>query len=216
MKPRTKWTIVGAPVVVLAALALVFQGEIAILIANQRPDVEGARLSAELGIDGTETVAEIGAGAGHLTVAVARRLPRGRMYSTELGDDNIDALRDEVSKAGLGNIEVRAGASRSTNLPDACCDAIFMRTVYHHLTNPPEMIRSLHAGLKPGGRLAIIEFEPNGLWRFFAPSDVPDRGGHGVPKQMLVDEVTAGRRFQRERQVDDWIGPLYLIVFRRV
>jgi ubiquinone/menaquinone biosynthesis C-methylase UbiE len=138
------------------------------------------------------------------------------MYSTELGDEKLADVRTAVAEAGLQNVDVRAGALLSTNLPDGCCDAIFMRTVYHHFNNPPSMIDALHAALKPKGRLAIIEFEPRGLWRFLAPEDVPERGGHGVPKDMLVREVTAAGRFQHERTVDDWIGSLYLIVFRRM
>jgi predicted methyltransferase len=84
---------------------------------------------------------------------------------------------------------VEAGQS-STNLPDACCDAIFMRDVYHHFTHPAELVRSLFAALKPGGRLAIIDFEPRrGSSR---PDGVPeDRAGHGIRPEAIVAEVAA-------------------------
>ncbi len=58
----------------------------------------------------------------------------------------------------------------------------------------------LHRALRPAGRLAIIEFEPRGVWTWLAvPHDVPDRGGHGVPKSMLVREVTQQGRFRLEQ-----------------
>jgi ubiquinone/menaquinone biosynthesis C-methylase UbiE len=113
-------------------------------------------------------------------------------------------------------VQVREAAIDGTNLPDGCCEAIFMRTVYHHLVSPPTMISALHRALEPGGRLAIIEFEPRGIWRWFAvPSDVPDRGGHGVPKRRLVEEVTSGSKFRHLQTIDRWAGALYLMVFVR-
>ena len=53
------------------------------------------------------------------------------------------------------------GAAAATNLPPACCDAIFMRDVYHHITEPEAFNKSLAASLKPGGRLAVIDFPPD-------------------------------------------------------
>jgi hypothetical protein len=89
-----------------------------------------------------------------------------------------------------------------------------MRTVYHHFQDPAAMLDSLQASLKPDGRLAIIELEPRGLWHLLgSPPDTPDRGGHGIAADTLVQEVTR-RRFTLERVVEDWIGPLYLAVFR--
>jgi ubiquinone/menaquinone biosynthesis C-methylase UbiE len=46
------------------------------------------------------------------------------------------------------------GGLAQTNLPDECCDAVFMRHVYHHFGDPPAMNASLFRSLKPGGRLA--------------------------------------------------------------
>jgi ubiquinone/menaquinone biosynthesis C-methylase UbiE len=215
MTSRKKWTIAGVLLLGLCGLVFALQGELSIVIANRRPDLEAARLARELRIDGDETVAEIGAGKGWLTVEMARLLPRGRMYSTELGQEKLDDIRRASSDARLRNIEVREAAVAGTNLPDACCDAIFMRTVYHHFQDPAVMVPALYKALKPGGRVAIIEFEPRGIWRFLeVPDDVPDRGGHGVPKALLVREVTGGG-FRHEQTVDNWAGSLYLMTFQR-
>lgn len=206
----------------LAAAALVglglllFEGELAILLANARPDAEGARLLSELRVSNGDTVAEIGAGAGRLTVAVAKALPSSRIYSTELSATQLAATREAVAEAALHNVDVREAALQGTNLPDSCCDALFMRTVYHHFTTPPTMVAALHRALKPGGRMAIIEFEPSGIWKWFAvPHDTPDRGGHGVPKSVLLREVTEGGRFRHARTIDRWAGRLYLMLFEK-
>jgi ubiquinone/menaquinone biosynthesis C-methylase UbiE len=85
-------------------------------------------------------VAEIGAGGGELTIAVARHVGAdGRVFSSELGSDRIRALRSAVDKSGLANIQVIEGRETNANLPERCCDAIFMRNVYHHFGDPAAM-----------------------------------------------------------------------------
>jgi predicted methyltransferase len=104
-------------------------------------------------------------------------------------------------RQGLENVVVVKGAVLTTNLPDGCCDAIFIRDVYHHFSDPSSMNRSLHAALKPGGRLAIIDFVPDTGSKL--PSGVPtDRGGHGIRPQQVIEEVTAAG-FSRALTIDD-------------
>jgi ubiquinone/menaquinone biosynthesis C-methylase UbiE len=207
----------GAAIAATLLLLVALEDELAVLIANQRPDAEAARLARELRLDGDEAVAEIGAGSGKLTVAMARLVPRGRMFSTELEPDRLEDIRTAARQAGVANVEVREAALAGTNLPDACCDAIFMRAVYHHFTSPPAMLAALHRSLKPGGSLAIIEFEPRAFLTLFFPTrHAPERGGHGVPRDLLQREVTANGAFRHERTVERWAGHLYLMVFRHV
>ena len=105
------------------------------------------------------TVADVGAGFGQMTIVLSRWIgPNGRVYATDLGAPQLTALREAVTREHLDNVAVLEGAERSTNLPDACCDAIFLRDVYHHVTQPEAFDRSLVASLKPGGRLAVITF----------------------------------------------------------
>ena len=110
------------------------------------------------------TVAEIGAGSGWLTVEVAQRVgPPGRVYATELTAARLDEIRQAAGEAGLRNVTVLEAGARATNLSAACCDAIFMRRVYHHLSDPSPILTSVHDALRSGGRLVIIEFRPDGL-----------------------------------------------------
>jgi ubiquinone/menaquinone biosynthesis C-methylase UbiE len=80
------------------------------------------------------------------------------VYSTDINPERLKEIRQAVEKAGLQNVTVVEGGSARTNLPDECCDAIFMRHVYHHLGDPPGMNASLLRSLKPGGRVAVVDF----------------------------------------------------------
>lgn len=164
-------------------------------------------------------VADVGAGGGAMSVAMAMWLgPEGRVYSTDIRAEQLAEIRAAVAAAALSNVVVLEGAESSTNLPNECCDAIFLRDVYHHLTRPHEFDTSLLAALKPGGRLAIIDFPPD--QGSSIPAGVPDdRGGHGIPAQIVVTEVTrAGLRHVRTMSrwpPDDDRNRLFLVMFEK-
>jgi len=165
-----------------------------------------------LGLKEGMTVAEVGAGEGELTIAVAQKLgPRSLVYSTELKKELPD-LRRAIRKAGLRNVLITEAGVRDTHLPPACCEAIFMRRVYHHFKDPRSENRSIFRNLRPGGRLAIIDMEPRKDWD--PPEGVHNRGGHGVARDEVIAEVKAAG-FELEREVSDWPEDLYALVFRK-
>ena len=88
--------------------------------------------------------------------------------------------------------------------------------MYHHVTHPSEIDASLYTALKPGGLLAIIDFPPSKALGLIAPvKGVPrNRGGHGIPKQVLIEELTAAG-FEVNLIPTDWPGRSYCVVFRK-
>jgi predicted methyltransferase len=150
---------------------------------------DAERLIAALAIHPGSIVAEIGAGGGKMTVAMAKEVgTEGRVYASELGDDHLRTLRDAVSAAALSNITVLDGDPARTNLPDQCCDALFMQKVYHHFQDPAAMNASILRSLKPGGRLAVMDFPPDD-GRSAAPKDRAGSGHHGVTAQTVKAEL---------------------------
>ena len=164
-------------------------------------------------------LAEVGAGGGRMTVLMAERLrPASQVFATELNAARLEDIRNAVADAGLGNVTVIEGAEQKTNLPAQCCDVIFMTNVYHHFTDPSTMNASLLEALRPGGRLAVIDFGP-GSWLSWLPEvegTPKNRGGHGMPKEILVEELR-GAGFQVEQVIDDWASwpKRYCVVARK-
>jgi ubiquinone/menaquinone biosynthesis C-methylase UbiE len=132
-------------------------------------------------------VADIGAGDGDQTLEIARYIgPSGHIYSTEL-ESELQELRTTVERADVTNVTVVEGHPNRTNLPEQCCNAIYLRRVYHHFDNPASMNKGLLQTLKPGGRLAVIDFEPRNSE---ADPDGRDRGDqHGVTAETVVKEL---------------------------
>ena len=165
---------------------------------------EWPQLRQLLALEAGKAVADVGAGKGQLTLALAREVgPHGHVYATEIDA----ARRKELPR--LGNVTVVESSSQATGLPPNCCDAIVLRRVYHHLTDPASINASLLQALRPGGVLAVIDFPPPFFW---------SRGSLGVAAKEVVAEVT-GSGFERLQLIDDWPGrgPLgtYCALFRK-
>lgn len=164
------------------------------------------RLRQVLALEAGKVVADVGAGRGELMLVLAREVGSGgRVFATEIDAARLERLR----AARLDNVTVLEARADDTGLPPNCCDAIVLRRVYHHLSEPARINASLLRALRPGGVLAVIDFPPPFFWR---------RGGLGVPSQAVLAEVTGGG-FELERLMEDWPGrgPLgsYCAVFRK-
>src|SRR5262245_30532144 len=82
------------------------------------------------------TVADVGAGTGQMSLVFSKWLgSSGRVFATGIGQRQLEALRAVVADEHLSNMTVIEGAPAATNLPAACCDAIFLQDVYHHIVD---------------------------------------------------------------------------------
>jgi ubiquinone/menaquinone biosynthesis C-methylase UbiE len=202
-------------------LALALGGYLALympyvpVVHGSEPD-EVERLVEWLDIEPGMAIADVGAGDGRFAFALAARVgPAGRIYATELSGSQLESMRRAVAEQGLENVTIIEAGETHTGLPDACCDAVFSRNVYHHLTAPEAINADTRRALRPGGRLLIIDFEPGGpLDAISRPETAERHGGHGVPKSTVLDEVTAAG-FAPLRGPETWRGRLYGILFER-
>lgn len=181
-------------------------------------DAEVPRLVELLDLKPGMTIADVGAGFGAWTIRFSRWIgPMGRVFANDLGAPQLAALRETITRESLANVTVVEGAVASTNLPANCCDAILVRDAYHHFTQPDALIRSLAGSLKPGGRLAVIDFPPRPNTE--VPAGVPaNRLGHGVPPEVVQREV--GSVLTHVRTIpafapDSQPASLFLVLFRK-
>jgi ubiquinone/menaquinone biosynthesis C-methylase UbiE len=175
---------------------------------------ELSRLVEILDVDPGEAFADIGAGDGRYSVALARTVgERGRIYATEVDPDDLKKMEDRVEREKLSNVAVVRGTQEATGLSEACCDGILLRRVYHHFQNPAAMQASMRRALKEGGLLLIIDFGPRRSWD--RPEGVPEsRDGHGIEKDLLVSEMElAGFSLAKDLQ---WEDGDYGLLFRAV
>ena len=175
------------------------------------------RLARVMNWKAGQVIADVGAGEGEIGFAAAAAVGEtGKVYLTELDEDKVSALQKDASRRKLKNAVILKAVEKETKLPDNCCDAIVLRRVYHHFTASNEMDASLLRSLRPGGLLAVIDFAPR---KSLSESDpvkgVPgNRGGHGIPRKILVEELTAAG-FKLAKSFDDWPEDGYCLLFRK-
>jgi ubiquinone/menaquinone biosynthesis C-methylase UbiE len=172
---------------------------------------EMPRLKQALALTTGTVVADVGAGRGQLTLALAAAVgSTGHVFSSEIDPTRLQALREAVAEARLSNVTVVEAKISESGLPAGCCDAIVLRRVYHHVTDPAATNASLLRALRPGGLLAVIDIPP--------PYFFVDRSSLGIAPQIVIDEVTASG-FEMLQLRTDWPGrgPLqsYCALFRK-
>lgn len=201
------------PALPIRVLALVIAP--ALLVADDARTDESALIVGALALRPGMSAADVGAGDGTFTTALARQVgARGRVYATEVESDKLEKVREKAKADGFANVQAVLGDQDGTGLPDGCCDAILLRMVYHHFTDPQAMRRSLWSALKPGGRVLVIEVPPHASWRKL--DGVPERGGHGIKAPELIADM-GKQGFTVVEQHEDWPGEddSYSVVFQR-
>src|SRR5262249_31796118 len=198
-RPHSRWTIVGA-----LSVAAAFGWWLVARASAASIRSESAQLASVLGLREGSRVADVGAGKGEYALELARLLgPLGHVFAPELDSKRRQQILSASARAGLGHLSVVEAGEVDTGLERDCCDAILMRGVYHHVTRPVETNASLYRALRPGGRLAVVDFPPGWfLSKFFPVKGVDaNRGGHGVATEVVIEELeTAG--FSLERRID--------------
>ncbi len=109
-----------------------------------------------------QAVGDIGAGSGAFSGPLALATgPQGVLYAVDIDKDLIAHIERRATEQKIGNIKVVLGAFTDPKLP-AQVDLAFINDVLHHIEDRATYLRNLAGYLKPGGRIAIVDFMPGG------------------------------------------------------
>ena len=136
-----------------------------------------ARVIEALALRPGQSVADVGAGTGYFSVRLAKSPAQPKVFAVDIEKSMVDYIRQRATKEGLKNITVVQGAADRTNLPESV-DLVLVVDTYHHIANRRAYFWELRKLLKPGGRLAIIDFR----------KDSPE--GPPVEFRFTPDEIT--------------------------
>jgi cyclopropane fatty-acyl-phospholipid synthase-like methyltransferase len=161
-----------------------------------------AQVIAALKLPADAAVADIGSGTGYFAVRLARALPQGRVFGADLEPDMVKFLNGRAAKEKLANLSSHLAAEDDPKLP-APVDLVLVVDTYHHIGQRPRYFRELRASLKPGGRVAIIDF------RLESPTGPPAR--HRVPPKAVAEEMALAGYREAERH--EFLPNQYFLVF---
>jgi ubiquinone/menaquinone biosynthesis C-methylase UbiE len=141
-------------------------------------------------------VCDLGCGNGYHALRIARRVgPEGLVYGVDVQPQMLSMLRRRAEREGLDNIERIVGTVADPRLEPGSCDLILLVDVYHELSYPEQMLTALRRALRPGGRVALVEFRAE-------DPDVPIKPLHKMSKDQIRREWEANG-FEVESEFDE-------------
>lgn len=168
---------------------------------EERPSL----LIRNLGLAPGDVVADIGAGTGYFSLRIAPLVPKGRVLAVDIQPEMLDMIRGKQRETGIGNVEPVLGAIDDPKLAPTSVDLVLMVDVYHEFSHPREMMLAIVAALKPGGRVALVEYRGE-------DAGVPIKPLHKMTQAQARKEMAAvGLQWIETRDVLPW---QHLMFFR--
>ncbi|UCR88167.1 class I SAM-dependent methyltransferase [Mycetocola spongiae] len=143
-------------------------------------------------------IADIGAGTGSGTVALARAFPGSRVTAIDRTPDMLTRVRDRARDTDVAAAVDTLLADVNAGWPLAePIDAAWASASLHEMTDPGRVLSEIRAGLRPGGVLAVIEMnEP--------PRFLPRELGLGEPGFEDRLRLAAARARRGPNAHPDW------------
>ena len=144
----------------------------------EQPD----RVIATMQLKSGDVIADIGSGSGYFTRRLAKAvLPEGKVYGVDIQPEMNVILAENCQKAGITNVEIVLSEEADPKLPAGTIDWMLLVDVYHEFQQPVPMLAKMREALKPGGRVALLEYRLHG-----------DTGAHiKIDHRMSVEQVLA-------------------------
>lgn len=171
--------------------------------AEERTDLLVNALQLRTGDD----VADIGAGSGYFTLPLARAVaPEGTTFAVDVQPEMIDFLAARARTEHIDNITTVLSKIDDVCLAPQSVDLVLLVDSYHEFDHPWEMMRSIMRALRPGGRVALVEYRGE-------DPDVPIKPLHKMTEvQARIEIEAAGFIFERN---DSSLPIQHLLWFRK-
>ena len=141
-------------------------------------------LVSELGLKPTDVVADVGAGNGYLTFLMSARVPQGRVIAVDIQPEMLAMLVKARKARGISNVETVLGTIEDPRLPTESIDWAVMVDAYHEFSQPREMMQAIVRALRPGGRVALVEYRGE-------DPEVPILPTHKMTQEQAKKEMAA-------------------------
>ena len=197
-----------------------------------------ARAVDELQLSANARVLDLCTGTADLALTTVRRNTSVAVVGVDFAGEMLRFAKDKVRRLGLArSIRLVRGDGTQIPLVDACCDAVTIGFGIRNVIDPERALAEILRVLRPGGRLAILEFgEPripgirtlySWYFRYLLPlvgravskhqsaySYLPASVGH-FPSSAEFSRIIAAIGFSQVRAVPLAFGIVYLYVAER-
>ncbi len=159
-----------------------------------------------LGVQAGDRIADLGAGGGYFTFRLSEATgPGGKVYAVDVDQEMTEYLEEQAKSESPQNVEVILAEYHDPLLPEGGVDLLFTCNTYHHIQNRAEYFANVQKYLSPDGRVAIIEFRPEGWIQKIFP--------HSTSAEEIRSEMReAGYELEREY---DFLARQSFLVFAK-
>lgn len=152
---------------------------------------QAEKILTTLQIQPGQTIADIGSGGGFFSMLFSKQVgASGKVYAVDTNKEFLEFITSQATEQNMTNITTVHTTEHTLPLPTNSIDLLFVRNVYHHLTNRITYFSAIKQLLTAQGQVVIIEHLPKGSRLSFHR-----RCGHNVPKETIIEEMNkAGYR----------------------
>ena len=127
--------------------------------AEERPDLTLKAMNLRDG----DVVVDLGCGAGYFARRMAKTVaPAGKVYAVDIQAEFVDELKKRCEREGIRNVVPVLGDEDDPKVPPGVADWVLLVDVYHEFQQPAAMLEKIRGLLKPGGRVALVEYRLEG------------------------------------------------------
>ena len=176
----------------------------------ERPDREREErtdlLLQNLALKATDHVADLGAGTGYFSFPIAQQVGTGKVLAVDIEPEMLRLVEQRKLVDGVDNIDTVLASERSPNIPNASVDVVLLVDAYHEFSYPREVMAGVVKGLKPGGRVVLVEYRGE-------DRSVPIKLLHKMTQRQAIKEMSAvGLQWLR---TDDYLPQQHVMVFTK-
>ena len=176
----------------------------------ERPDREREErtdlLLQNLALKATDHVADLGAGTGYFSFPIAQQVGTGKVLAVDIEPEMLRLVEQRKLVDGVHNIDTVLANERSPNIPNASVDVVLLVDAYHEFSYPREVMAGVVKGLKPGGRVVLVEYRGE-------DRSVPIKLLHKMTQRQAIKEMSAvGLQWLR---TDDYLPQQHVMIFTK-
>ena len=142
-----------------------------------------------------QIIADVGAGSGYHAFRLSPLVgEKGKILAVDIQQEMLDLMNAKAKKAKLTNVETILGTETDPKLPAGEVDLIILVDVYHEFSHPYEMAEKMVAALKPGGRIAFVEFR-------LEDETVPIKLVHKMTERQVILEMAEFENVEHDKTI---------------